>query len=751
MPNTDEKTVKTDDNISKKSKVPLGLERLLRIKFIKYPAWIVGFIVGLHAVIASVNAIGGIEIPTVHKLYIGWTKDREVLEITTKADRLFFKTSDGKKSVTLYQKGAQRDDPYSQAIMAIILSKGLFGQEKDTLRANQYSLKALPKLELTSQKNIRDAYALGYLFHHGIGFAPNNERAISLYEFGAVNGHAPSQYMLALIYDKGRIRDENDERALDYYISAANQGHLNAMTRLGLAYRFGWGTMPSISKAVELLEAAGKLGDPIAQEHLGEIYEQGELGQADIVMAESWYSKAAAKGQPYSLFKNAALLYNRGGDKLDAFRAFEDAALKGQPGAHFNLALFYENPEKFDPHGEISLQRDIQKSIKHLKLAADGGWVEAQLALVEILGGGVTRIGTNFIDFEEAVRFASLCAETISPLQGICQFRHAYLIENSLGIKKDIDKVIQLYEASMTNGTADAGPKVSAALRDLYGTNDVIINQRRLDVLLRAIEMQPANGSIHANLGHLYLAELQGIPGGPELAANAFKEAAENGSANGACNVGIAYLHGRGFKPNLNEAVRWMKVAAGDGLIPPLKNLMSVMNSGQAVDITLEDLLALRDRGLAKMEEQASVDGCTANLLGQRYERGEAISRDYLKAIEWYERAYVLGSVAGAYNFGRLNLIEGLLNANPKKGLDSLKSAASADSGPAHLLLASLYYKSTLVEPDEKVSLDHFLKAKKLDAPLSQNISTGMLPEEWTTFLTGRTMACKGNLQATIK
>lgn len=722
------------------------LERFTRHRMVRVIAIVAGLLIGLEATIGAINTVFGVKIPPFYSMYKILINDNEARNISILADEIYFETSNGEKSVSLYEEAARSNDPYAQAMMAKIFHHGFFNQGKDEKRARDFALASLNALEAGSHDDPRYAYALGYLFQHGIGVTKDSSRAISLYEFGAMEGHAPSQSILGLLYDQGIETKEDDESAFSLYLSAAEQGHRAAMLSVGLAYRFGWGINPSPQRAAEWLEKAANLGTVSAQAHLGELYEQGELGQPNLEIAENWYAQAASKGEPFSLFKSGALQWNRG-DKQAALAAFREAASQGQPDAQYNLGLMYENPSKFDPDGQLNLERDLDTSLSFMRSAASGGSVFAQKILAGALSGG---LGGKYVEFSEAFENAQKCAAANSDVQGLCQFRVAYFYEHGLGVERNLETAIEQYEAALVNGVAAAARNLADVFSELYGNSDILINQRRLDYLLRAVEMSPTDGSIYAKLGHLYKANLPGIPGDMELAAKAFLMAAENGSANGACNIGFCLLRGQGVEKNLEESVRWLSIAAETGLTPPLKNLYDIITNDEIVGMTIDDLAEIRDRGLARMAKRAETDGCTANLLGQRYERGDAAQRDVYVAAKWYEKAASLGSMSGAYNFGRLNLVENMQNANPVIGLEWLKKAADEGSGAANLLLSSIHYSGNSVVADENKAMDYLLRAKKLDAPLSPEIGSQVFPDEWIIFYTGRVMSCEGVLQAPI-
>jgi hypothetical protein len=98
-------------------------------------------------------------------------------------------------------------------------------------------------------------------YKDGLKAADNGDYllALSHWQPMAAQGHAPSQYNLGLMYDRGLGLPRNAELAARWYEKAASQGHA------------------------------------AAQNHLGSMYEHGEGVVRDLAKARAWYQKAAAQ------------------------------------------------------------------------------------------------------------------------------------------------------------------------------------------------------------------------------------------------------------------------------------------------------------------------------------------------------------------------------------------------------------------------------------------------------------------------
>lgn len=715
---------------------------------LRFFAWTAAAIAAVAVFSGNIEKLTGVKPFEFALSLLGRVSDaKQARDLVSEADRLYFETADGKDAVQIYQSAADLGDAYSKAVLAKIYHQGFFDVGENQQYAAQLAIEAFPDLSLAAQEDPSSAYALGYLYEYGIGLNADPAAAIGHYEFGARAGHAPSQNLLGIALRDGKIAAADKVAALSWLLAAANQGHRGAMVDVGIFYRFGWGTSPNIEKSIHWLTRASELGQPKAQAHLAEIYENGELGQPDLTEAEHWYSQAAAQDEPYSMMKVGAFRWNRGEDRSRAYREMERAAELGDPIAQLNMARFVATPERFDTDGKVGIVQDYDLSLQYYEDAAKSGLVEA---LDELSAIQVGAFGLDYQDFPSAFENATACAQSKSEVAAYCQLRLAYLFSNGLGTQRDLDKAEQLYREALEGGVADAALELSKLLLERYGVGDVSVNQRRLDLLLGAIQLEPSKSAFHVALGHLYRTDLVGVDGGMEKAADAFEIAAELGSANAACNLGFCYLHGSGRPQDFGRAIKWMTNAAERGLLPPLKNLYALAEGDLDIDLSLDDVDQIRAKGLESVLVRAETDGCTANSLAQRFERGDAVDRDIEAAVKWYLKAAELGSNPGAYNYARLTIFNAReLVSNPLQSRRWLESAAESGSGPANLLLAIAHYNGKFGNADINRSERYLRAAKDLGAPFPDNVRE-LLPREWVTYYTGQVMSCEGALQAPV-
>ena len=237
------------------------------------------------------------------------------------------------------------------------------------INANEYKKAFVLLQELSAWKEDGKAdiaYALAYLYFHGLGVEKNEEKAkqvldklgvnddfrwdsanyivhdINSLREGAKKNNPSSQYLLAQIYHRERgvsLGIQNGCRlAYDELNKAVENGYAPAMDYLAVFYwddsmescghELGedqWGIFDS-KKALELYTKAANLGYVPSQIVLGNVYNNGSLGvESDPKLAFKWYSKAAESNDPDALYALISVYYNGEGTPVNYKKAFDYA------------------------------------------------------------------------------------------------------------------------------------------------------------------------------------------------------------------------------------------------------------------------------------------------------------------------------------------------------------------------------------------------------------------------------------------
>jgi TPR repeat protein len=115
-------------------------------------------------------------------------------------------------------------------------------------------------------------------FDKGIAAYEANNLPLAYKEFlaSAKEGHADSQFNVALMYERGIGVAKNLEEAVVWYRKSALQGNSAAQFNLGVLYENGFGTKVDFAKANEWYRKASVQGDALAIGNLGMLYLRGQ-------------------------------------------------------------------------------------------------------------------------------------------------------------------------------------------------------------------------------------------------------------------------------------------------------------------------------------------------------------------------------------------------------------------------------------------------------------------------------------------
>jgi len=115
-------------------------------------------------------------------------------------------------------------------------------------------------------------------FQAGIKAYQANNLPLAYKEFltAAKDGHADSQFNVALMYEQGIGVSKDEKEAVVWYGKSAAHGNAAAQFNLGVLYENGRGTKIDYVKANELYRKASVQGDPLAIGNLGMLYVRGQ-------------------------------------------------------------------------------------------------------------------------------------------------------------------------------------------------------------------------------------------------------------------------------------------------------------------------------------------------------------------------------------------------------------------------------------------------------------------------------------------
>ena len=134
----------------------------------------------------------------------------------------------------------------------------------------------------------------GDCFEEYLKDAPSNnfENTIKICTPLAQNGDAWSQEILGGIY----YDNDNFKEALKWSKKSAMQGFAPAQLRLGLMYELGQGILKDYKQAVNWYRKSAEQGNRASQNNMGFMYEIGRGVLKNYKVSASWYQKAADAG-----------------------------------------------------------------------------------------------------------------------------------------------------------------------------------------------------------------------------------------------------------------------------------------------------------------------------------------------------------------------------------------------------------------------------------------------------------------------
>ena len=147
-------------------------------------------------------------------------------------------------------------------------------------------------------------YRIGHMYSVGMGVPELEDEAVKWFSIAANKGHAEAQFGLGIHYYCDRD-DRDYEKAFRWLKKAYDQGTTDAAFLLGQCYIYGQGTPKDPDKGIEALEMAAD-NTPEFTEFpedmyeaallLAELYDEGDIIQADELKAVQWYERAADAG-----------------------------------------------------------------------------------------------------------------------------------------------------------------------------------------------------------------------------------------------------------------------------------------------------------------------------------------------------------------------------------------------------------------------------------------------------------------------
>lgn len=255
--------------------------------------------------------------------------------------------ADPKAAVEKFQKLADQNVPAGLRTMAELHASGQGGVAKDFAKSLELYAKAAQGNDPTAQVVLAGFYDKGVdmdAADNKIDVTPNAAAALELYRLAARNNVPLALYNVGVFYEEGRAVDQDAQKAFVHYLQAAGGGFAPAMQKAGVYYLNGAGTPRDPIAAAGWFNRAASAGLPEGLLSLG-------------VMAESGMVPVAAETTP---FKAAAEAYQQIVQAPQVNESTRFEALIRLGGLHFRGALVAAGEEPAP---------DFEAAYKHFKQA----------------------------------------------------------------------------------------------------------------------------------------------------------------------------------------------------------------------------------------------------------------------------------------------------------------------------------------------------------------------------------------------
>lgn len=231
----------------------------------------------------------------------------------------------------------------------------------------------------------------------------------------------------------------------------------------------------------------------------------------------------------------------------EAFKYLKFSADQGHAEAQNRVAVLYA-------HGE-GVGLDLDEAFKYYKLAAGQGLCVAQENLASCFLNGR---GTES-DEKEAFKCYSLSADKGS---AVAQFELGNFYDLGIGIDIDKQEAFKNYKLSADQGNANA----QNVLGNIYESGNEIC-KINLDEAFKYIYPSANQGNADAqySLGNFYFYGSGSTKINKKEAFVYFLLSADQGYAKAQNNVGYCYEFGEGVESDMQEALRYYKLAADQG------------------------------------------------------------------------------------------------------------------------------------------------------------------------------------------
>lgn len=613
------------------------------------------------------------------------------------------------KAMELLLQAADQQDENALCDLGHCYRNG-WGCKKDSAKAVAYYQQAV---ELGNE----EAYVyLAICQIEGDGVKQAVQQGLKALQECAERGNLTATKYLADWYSSNApMEGEEAAKAFGYQKTVAESGDASAMFSLALAYLTGKGTDRDEKAGWKWMKKAADVEYPPA------MYEySNHLASADGVIrderkAVKLLKKAADAGHWPAVLDYACGLDNGlwgiQQDSAKAVELFKQCAEQGIPRAMYYLACHYRD-------GDV-VAKNNAKYVKLLCKAVEAGLPEAQRELA------INRLDFTHSTKADNKRAVQLLLQAAEQSDAEAQLWLGFCYEEGCGIKQDYAKAFDCYKQAANAGLSRAQLELGSCYRNGQGTAKD--EKKAVEWFKKAAKQGEA---VAANaLGVCYIDGI-GVGGNQGEAYDWFKKSAEQGYSWGMYNLGMAYQNGWGTVKDDKTAFTWFTRAHEQGIAEADYRIGLCYEEGRGVKADQEKaedwfkkaaaagdedaqakLEEIRRKKEEKRKEQETVqalirrannnDSVALYDLGTRFEDGRGVKQDYSIAQEYFLQAAANGHVEAQISVGEYYR-DGKVTRDLVRACQWFSNAAMQKSAKGQFLYGLCLMNGTGTEVDKE-------------------------------------------------
>ncbi len=380
---------------------------------------------------------------------------------------------------------------------------------------------------------------------------------------------------------------------------------------------------------------------------LGNQYYNGKGVEQNYQTAVEWFRRAAEQDHAKAQYYLGFCYYMGYGTTVDyaaAYQWYRKAADQNDAGGQWGVGVCYYNG--------YGITQDYAEAVKWFKSSAEqhnpGG--QTWLGTCYYKGNGIKQ------NYMEAVKWYRLAAQ-----RGYsnAQYSLGLCYEKGLGVEPNHTEATKWYELAAEQGHENAQKALKRLKSAALAATSVVTDTPASTPVptnspVPAHSPTPKVNNTQSNnktpeecyaLGNQYYAG-KGVEQNYQEAVKWYRLAAEQGLAASQNDLGFCYKKGHGVIQSDIEAVKWYQLAANQGNAAAQSNLGACYYYGNGV--TQDYTEAVKWYQLAANQGNAIAQSS----LGICYYYGNGVTQDYAEAVKWYRLAAEQGLAAGQYNLG---------------------------------------------------------------------------------------------------